>query len=391
MIRRICKLPINNSFFLFGPRQTGKTTLIEGFVAGRRVWVINLLDRTVYHRYLASPGQFYAEAKKKITDEQIEILFIDEVQKIPALLDEVQRLMHEQPATVFILSGSSARKLKREGANLLGGRAVSRNLSPLTHHELGECASLDDILQFGSLPSIILKPSTEERVDLLTAYVTTYLSEEIQQESLVRNLPGFLNFLEVAAQQSGELLNFSNVARDAQLQPRTVQSYYDILVDTLIGIKLQAYSKSVRRRLRSTPKFYLFDLGVLNTLERQLRSTPDKVRRGRLFEHFIVLETDRLLRYLSTDGRAFFWRTKDGQEVDLLIEDRGVLIAAVEIKSSSVITPQYFSGLRAFADEHPSVPRYVVADVPEGFELQDLATVLPWREYLMLLDRWLRK
>ena len=146
-----------------------------------------------------------------------------------------------------------------------------------------------------------------------------------------------------------------------------------------------------RRRLRSTPKFYLFDLGVLNTLERQLRSTPDKVRRGRLFEHFIVLETDRLLRYLSTDGRAFFWRTKDGQEVDLLIEDRGVLIAAVEIKSSSVITPQYFSGLRAFADEHPSVPRYVVADVPEGFELQDLATVLPWREYLMLLDRWLRK
>lgn len=384
-------MPNNNSFFIFGPRQTGKTTLIESFIADRRVWVVNLLDRTVYQRYLASPGQFYAEARRKIINEQIKILFLDEVQKIPALLDEVQRLMHEQPATVFILSGSSARKLKREGANLLGGRAVSRNLFPLTHQELGECANLGEILLFGALPSIILTPSNEERVDRLTAYVSTYLSEEIQQESLVRNLPGFINFLEIAAQQSGELLNFSNVAHDAQLQSRTVQSYYDILVDTLIGIKLQAYSKSVRRRLRTTPKFYLFDLGVLNTLERQLRSTPDSVRRGRLFEHFIVLETDRLLRYLSIDGRAFFWRTKDGREVDLLIEDRGALIAAVEIKSSSVITPHYFSGLRTFAEEHPTVPRYIVADVPESFELQDLATVLPWREYLVLLDRWLRR
>jgi predicted AAA+ superfamily ATPase len=390
MLHRICNLPISISFFLFGPRQTGKTTLIESFIAGRRVWTVNLLDRTVFHRYLASPGQFYAEAKRKIIDERIEILFIDEVQKIPALLDEVQRLMHEH-ATVFILSGSSARKLKREGANLLGGRAVSRNLFPLTLHELGERTTLDELLRFGSLPSIILRPSTDERIDLLTAYVTTYLSEEIQQESLVRNLPGFLHFLEVAAQQSGELLNFSNVAREAQLQPRTVQSYYDILVDTLIGIKLQAYSKSVRRRLRSTPKFYLFDLGVLNALDRQLRSSPDATRRGRLFEHLIVLETDRMLRYLSIDGRIFFWRTKDDQEVDLLIENRGELIAAVEIKSSSVITPQYFSGLRAFAEEHPTVPRYIVADVPESFQLQGLATVLPWREYLGLLNKWLRQ
>jgi predicted AAA+ superfamily ATPase len=390
MLRRMCNLPISNSFFLFGPRQTGKTTLIESFITGRRVWTVNLLDRTVFHRYLASPGQFYVEAKRKIIDEQVEVVFIDEVQKIPALLDEVQRLMHEH-ATVFILSGSSARKLKREGANLLGGRAVSRNLFPLTQRELGERAALDELLRFGSLPSIILRPSTDERIDLLTAYVTTYLSEEIQQESLVRNLPGFLHFLEVAAQQSGELLNFSNVAREAQLQPRTVQSYYDILVDTLIGIKLQAYSKSVRRRLRSTPKFYLFDLGVLNALDRQLRSSPDATRRGRLFEHLIVLETDRMLRYLSVDGRIFFWRTKDDQEVDLLIENRGELIAAVEVKSSSVITPQYFSGLRAFAEEHPTVPRYIVADVPESFQLQGLATVLPWREYLRLLDDWLRQ
>lgn len=389
MIHRSCNLPKDQSFFLFGPRQTGKTTLIESFIAGHRFWSVNLLNRTTYHRYLASPEQFYLEAKKKIADEDIEIVFIDEVQKIPALLDEVQRLLHEHNTT-FILSGSSARKLKRDGANLLGGRAVARSLFPLTYEELGEQVGLDDLLQFGSLPSIILQPKIESRVDLLIAYVSIYLSEEIQQESLVRNLPGFLHFLEVAAQQSGEILNFSNVARDAQLQPRTVQSYYEILLDTLIGIKLQAYNRSVRKRLRTAPKFYLFDLGVVNALERQLLSAPDVNRRGRLFEHFIVLETDRLLKYTSPDGRLFFWRTKEGQEVDLLIEKHGVLIAAIEIKSSSVITPQHLSGLRAFAEEHPNVPRYIVANAPEKFEIKDVGTVLPWRDYLKFVQRLLR-
>jgi predicted AAA+ superfamily ATPase len=389
MILRFCKLPVNQSFFLFGPRQTGKTTLNETFISSRPHWSVNLLNRALVLRYLAKPGQFYAEAKRKILDEAIEILFIDEVQKVPELLDDVQRLLHEHPNVVFILSGSSARKLKREGVNLLGGRAVSRHLFPLTYREMQGRIPLEDLLKYGSLPGIILKMSENDRVDLLGGYVTTYLTEEIQQESLVRNLPGFLNFLEIAAQQSGELLNYSNVARDARLQPRTVQSYYEILTDTLVGVTLQAYSKSARRRLRTTPKFYLFDLGVVNALERQLRSTPDSVRRGKLFEHFIFLETYRTIKYTSSDGRCYFWRTKDGQEVDLLIENRGNLIAAVEIKSSSVITPQYFSGLRAFSDEYPHIPRYIVADVQEAFQLDNLATVLPWSEYLRLLEKWL--
>lgn len=389
MLLRICKLPKQNSFFLFGARQTGKTTLINELLKDKRTWSVNLLERATYHRYLATPGQLYLEAKRKISLEGVAVVFIDEIQKIPALLDEVQQLMFELPNAQFILSGSSARKLRRDGANLLGGRAVARSLFPLTYLELGEGIELTEILLFGSLPSIILNNSPEERCDLLSAYVSTYLSEEIQQESIVRNLAGFINFLEVAAQLSGELLNFSNVARDAQLQPRTVQSYYEIIVDTLIGIKLQAYTKSARRRLRSTPKFYLFDIGVVNALERQLRSTPDVIRRGRLFEHFIILESDRLVKYLSIDGRTFFWRTKDGQEVDLLIEDRGEIIAAIEIKSSAIVTIQHLSGLRAFAEEHPKIARYVVAEVPHSYVIEGLATVLPWREYFKLLKGWI--
>lgn len=389
MLKRICNLPTSQSFFLFGPRQTGKTTLVNSFLEQDRSWSVNLLDRSVYLRYLANPNSFYLETKKRILDESLSYVFVDEIQKIPALLDEVQRLIHETK-TKFILTGSSARKLKRTGANLLGGRALERHIFPFTRSELGANFDLDSVLRFGSLPSVILEQSSETRVDLLSAYVSTYLAEEIQQESLVRNLPGFVNFLEVAAQQSGELLNFSDVGRDAGLHARTTQTYYEILVDTLIGIRLPAYYRSVRKRLRVTPKFYLFDIGVLNALERQLRSEPDKNRYGRLFEHFIVLETHRLVNYLSPDGRIFFWRTKDDQEVDLLIENKGKLIAAIEIKSSTKVTKEYLSGLRSFSEEYPNVPCYAVARVPEAFNV-DSVNVLPWEKYLKELQRWLAK
>lgn len=387
MLPRLCNLPKSLSFFLLGPRQTGKTTLIDSFIADKKAFKVNLLDRNVFLRYLTDPGLFYAETSKEITQNSVSYVFIDEIQKIPTLLDEVQRLIQET-GVIFILSGSSARKLKRSDANLLGGRAVERHIFPLTYKELGSSFSLDAVLKYGSLPNIILNPSDEEKIDLLSSYVSTYLAEEIQQESIVRNLPGFVSFLEVAAQQSGELMNFSHVGRDANLQPRTVQTYYDILVDTLIGTRLPAYNKSIRRQVRQTPKFYLFDIGVLNALERQLRSTPDVNRFGRLFEHLIVLETHRLVKYFSSDGRIFFWRTKDGQEVDLLIESRGQLVAAIEIKSSTKVSMEYLSGLSAFHEEHPKVPRYVVARVPKVYDLNGIQ-VLPWESYLNIVTELL--
>lgn len=387
MLSRFCNIPENNNFFLFGPRQTGKTTLIQGYLRGRRAWTVNLLDRAVYLRYLTQPNLFYLEADKLIKESSPEIIFVDEVQKIPELLDEIQRLIQERKAR-FILTGSSARKLKRGGANLLGGRAVERNLFPLTYGELSGRYELQDILRFGALPSIILNESAEARTDLLNAYVSIYLAEEIQQEALVRNLPGFVAFLEVAAQQSGEILNFARVGREAGLHGRTVQSYYQILEDTLIGIRLPPYTRSARRRLSNSPKFYLFDIGLINALEHQLRSEPDVNRFGRLFEHFIVLETHRLVRYLSSDGRIFFWRTKDGQEVDLLIEHKGKLIAAVEIKSSTKVSMEDLAALKAFNQDYPGVPRFVAARVPQAYDLHDIS-VLPWEQYLQRLLEWL--
>ena len=345
------------------------------------------MDRAVFMRYLTSPNLFYLEAKKLLDDSGPLVIFIDEIQKIPALLDEVQRLMQEAGAR-FIMTGSSSRKLKRSGANLLGGRAVERHIFPLTYTELGGAAGLEEVLRYGSLPGIILNPCGDSRIDLLNAYVSIYLAEEIQQEALVRNLPGFVSFLEIAAQQSGQILNFANVGRDTGLHGRTVQSYYQILEDTLIGVRLAPYTRSARRRLSFSPKFYLFDIGVVNALERQLNSVPDVVRFGRLFEHFIVLETHRLVSYLSSDGRVFFWRTKDGQEVDLLLEHKGRLIAAVEIKSSERVTGEYLSALRAFRADYPDVPRYVAARVPQAYDV-DGVTVLPWERYLQGLPAWL--
>lgn len=353
------------------------------------MWLINLLKPGVSERYLSNPKLFYHEVLKRKGDNPLlHTIIVDEIQRVPELLNSVQLLMSESSLR-FVLTGSSARKLKRGGANLLGGRAVERQIFPLTRQELGDRFELDQVLRFGTIPGIILEHSPDERTDLLNAYVSTYLREEIQQEAIVRNVPGFITFLEIAAQCSGELLNFAGVGRDAGLHGRTVQTYYQILEDTLIGVRLPAYRKSIRRRLRAGSKFYLFDIGVLNALERQVRSDPDVVRRGRLFEHFIVLETHRLARYLSGDAQLYYWRTRDDLEVDLIIENRGKVIAAVEIKSSSRVTAEHLSGLHAFGEEHPQVARFVAAQVDEPFELNG-TTVLPWEKYLSEVVTWLK-
>ena len=315
MLHRFCNLPIEHSFFLFGPRQCGKTTLILSYlekltqVNPSSCWAINLLESKTYLRYVADPSLFRSEILERYNNfnQTLGIVFVD----------EIQLLMDTTPIK-FILTGSSARKLKRGGANLLGGRAIEKHIFPLIFDEAGEqIYDLAQVLRWGSLPSVLLYPDQALRLELLSAYISVYLKEEIQQEAVVRNIPGFVNFLEVAAQQSGQLLNFTAIARDTNLNTRTVQTYYQILEDTLIGIRLLAYKRSVRRRLSHAPKFYIFDLGVLNALERQLESDPDVVRFGKLFEHFIVLETYRLARYLSPFNQVFFWRTKDGLEVDL--------------------------------------------------------------------------
>ncbi|MEI8173546.1 MAG: DUF4143 domain-containing protein [Deltaproteobacteria bacterium] len=379
MITRIADLPDNRSFFLFGPRQTGKSSLI-GSKFGDDTWTVNLLHGDEYTRYAKHPAQYRLDAVEKIRTVDTRRFVLDEVQRIPELLNEVHALMEEHPDRQFILLGSSARKLKRGGANLLAGRAVQRLLFPFTLAELGEHFNLDDALRFGTLPPL-LGLNDAEKQDTLKAYTETYLREEVQMEGYVRNLGGFYRFLEMAASASGELLNFSNIARECRLPIRTVQSYYEILEDTLIGFRLQPWLKSERKRMVAHPKFYFFDTGVTNAVNRRLAAPPDPRLTGRLFEQFIVLEIHRYLHYARSETRIFFWRTNTGAEVDLMLERHGKLIGAFEIKSATEVSGNDFSGLRAFRSDNPDVPPAVVYRGTQAYRTDGIR-VIPWKTFL---------
>lgn len=385
MVNRLCKLPENRSFFLFGPRQTGKTTLVHTTFK-EKVWEIDLLLTETFLKYSKYPQQMRLEALEKIEKEGIQRVFIDEIQRVPQLLNEVHFLI-EKTGCQFLLTGSSARKLRRGGVNLLAGRAVTRHLFPFVYEEIKNSFSLQKILQFGSLPAVF-GYSREDQIDTLRSYTETYLREEIRAEGLVRNLGNFSRFLDLAASQFGELVSFSAIGRECQISTRTVQSYYGILEDTLIGLRLEPWTRSLRKRLVAHPKFYLFDLGVTNCLNRQLAAPPDPMRAGRLFEQFIVLETHRMLHYLHSEASLYFWRTNHGAEVDLLIEKYGKFMGAFEIKSNTRITGSHLSGLRAFRDEHPDVPLYVIARVGQPYRI-DNVHIMPWTDYLDNIARYL--
>ena len=380
MIKRSLSLPETRSFFLFGPRQTGKSSLIQDRY-GAAAWSVNLLHSEDFVRYAKQPGQYRLDALEQYR-AGIRRFVLDEVQRVPDLLNEVHALLELHPDAQFIMLGSSARKLKRGGANLLGGRAVQRFLYPFTRAELGERFDLDDALRFGTLPPL-LGLSAADKQDILRAYTETYLREEIQMEGLVRNLGGFYRFLDVAGSACGELLNFSNVARECQLPVRSVQSYYEILEDTLVGVRLMPWMKSARKRLVAHPKFYFFDTGVTNAINHRLSAPPDPRTYGRLFEQWLILETWRQLQYAGSETRLFFWRTNTGAEVDLLVERHGELIGAYEFKSAPEVGGDDFSGLRAFRGEHPDVPLSVVYRGQCAYRTDDIH-VIPWQKFVEL-------
>ena len=381
MLPRRLTLPARQSCLLLGPRQAGKSTLVRS-VLSPDAWVVDLLHHDTFLRYAKDPSLFRLEAEEKMRGGT-RTVFVDEVQKVPELLDEIHGLI-ERARLRFILTGSSARKLKRRGTNLLAGRAVVRRLHPLTLAEQGSLFALSRTLRLGSLPAVVT--STEsEAIDLLRSYAETYLREEVQAEALVRNLGGFARFLEIAAAQSGDILNFSAVGRDAALATRTVQEYYQILEDTLIGYRLEPWRKSPRARLVGHPRFYLFDTGVTNALNRRLTARPDPVLAGRLFEQWLVLEVVRTLDYLGSEARVYYWRTHVGAEVDLVVEKHGRLVLAAEIKSKTRVSGADLSGLRSFGEAHPGVPRMVVAPVPEMHRMGDVA-IVPYREFLGRLE-----
>ena len=384
MIARIINLPDSHSFVLLGPRQTGKSTLLNDFLKNKRSFTVNLLHSNELFRYIKAPSAFRKEASYAIKNENAEVVFVDEIQKIPELLDEIQALISDFPMVQFIVSGSSARKLKRGAANLLAGRLRERFLFPFVHTELGKNFTIEDVLCFGSLPPTY-QLSSYEKKDFLLSYVNMYLKEEIQAEGIVRNLGGFSRFLEVAAAQNAEMVNFSSIARDCQLPSRTVQSYYEILEDTLIGIRINGWRKSIRKRMLTHPKYYFFDVGVSNALCRRLDPVTDPALKGKLFEQWIIIETYRYVSYYFPDIRLHYWHTSGGAEVDLLFEKAGEIICACEFKISKSISTTHLRGLLSFAEEFINVPRYLVCFCEKPFEEKGIK-VLPWENYLNLIS-----
>ncbi|MGD8889050.1 MAG: AAA family ATPase, partial [Desulfobacterales bacterium] len=352
------KLP-ESSFFLFGPRQVGKSTLLH---SEKPHLTIDLLDPELQLSYNKSPNLLRQQLDDLAPGENQKIL-IAEIQRVPKLLDIVHAVMEQRPELLFILCGSSARKLRRGASNLLGGRALYRAMHPLTLNELADDFNLQWVLAYGSLPKIystLKQKKITEAQDLLRAYGINYLREEIKAEALVRNLQGFQNFLDIAVSQYGEQINFSSVSRDCQVALSTVREYYSILEDTLIGFFLYPYLKSQRKRMSHQPKFYFFDNGVTRSLLGSLQDSPNAAERGRLFEQWILQEIIRLNDYQQKDWKLAFWRTSHGAEVDLLISRGTKLLYAIECKFTKQLSTSHLSGLRSFHEEHTEVPCFIV-------------------------------
>ena len=374
MFQRSISLPNENSFFLFGARGTGKTTLLR--VLFPDALTIDLLDNRTEEELMMAPHHLEA----MIAGSSASHIIIDEIQKIPKLLDEVHRLIEKsENKNRFILTGSSAKKLKSGDANLLAGRAFLRNLFPLTQRELGDAFVLEDALRWGSLPRIFSLESQDSKRDSLDSYAQLYLKEEVWAEQLIRNLPPFRRFLEVAAVNFGKILNASNIAADVGVDPKTVQSYYSILEETLLGFHLDAYRSSVRKRLRQAPKFYFFDNGVSRALARMQSVLPKEgtAYYADLFEQFVINEIFRTNDYEKRDYRFSYLQSASGVEIDLVIERPGKPLALVEIKSTTQVRNDHLSGLENFADSFPDAELFILSrdHNPKRFGRID---ALPW-------------
>ncbi len=305
---------------------------------------------------------------------------IDEVQKAPPLLDLVHKLIKEKRFK-FALTGSSARKLKRGAANLLAGRAFVYNLFPLTVTELQDRFSLDEALRFGTLPEIFTFESAPDKARFLKAYAETYLKEEIITEQIVRNLPPFRRFLDVAAQMNTGVISYSNIARDINSDPKTVSGYYDILEDTLLGIRLPAYHTSIRKQQKKASKFYLFDTGIARALAGLVDYdlVPRSFEYGQLFETFIVNELHRRLTYQGKQFKLSYLRVKEDLEIDLIIERGKRAPTLVEIKSANRVDERHAKGLITLGDDFKSPKQYLISNDPD---IKRFSNVLacPWTE-----------
>ncbi len=354
------------SCFLFGPRQTGKTSLIEHTL--KDCVVYNLLDSDIYLSLNQRPARLREELSPRDR-----IVVIDEIQKLPALLDEVHLLIEKQ-GIHFLLTGSSARKLRRGGVNLLGGRARSQTLHPFIYRELQDFDLLR-ALNFGLIPSVYFSDSPAED---LKAYAGNYLREEIAAEGLIRNVPAFSRFLEVAALCNGTLINYTLIANDAQVPKSTVQEYFRILQDTLIAEELPAWRQTVIRKPMATSKFYFFDVGVVRHLQHRSGLQEKAPEFGEAFETYLFHELKAYIDYQSR-GELHYWRSKSNFEVDFILNGA----TAIEVKGKATIGSRDLKGLRALQEE-ALLKKYIVVCLEKRPRTVDSISILPWN---MFLDR----
>ncbi|OGQ07385.1 MAG: hypothetical protein A3G32_05295 [Deltaproteobacteria bacterium RIFCSPLOWO2_12_FULL_40_28] len=383
MIHRLLKPSLSQSFFIFGPRGSGKTTFLKDFFKDKIHLWIDLLNVEEEDRYALDPGLFHRQLTAP--ENHYDWVVVDEIQKNPRLLDSVHRLI-ENTSLKFALTGSSARKLKQGSANLLAGRAFINHLFPLTRIEMGKTFNLMDVLHWGTLPSLMKFSDEQDKKDYLKSYALTYLKEEIWAEHIIRELEPFRKFLPIAAQSNGEILNYSKIARDVGVDYKTIQSYFQILEDTLVGFMVESFHHSVRKQQHQAPKFYFFDTGVKRALENSLNVPlqPQTYMFGKAFEHWIITEIHRLNHYTKTDLRLYYIRTKDNAEIDLIVERFGKPTILLEIKSGNRCDPLDAKKLERFLENFPGAIA-ILASLDPHPQQMGFVQALPWEQALDLI------
>jgi predicted AAA+ superfamily ATPase len=379
MYKRMLKISSSTkkSFFLFGPRGTGKTSWVKSTFPNAVYF--DCLDAKVYTELLSDPKRINNYIPKNFDNW----IIIDEVQKIPEILNEVHRLI-ENKHYRFILTGSSARKLRRKGVNLLAGRALIRSMHPFTAIELGNDFDLQRALRFGQLPAIVSEPDPQ---DFLKTYTSIYLKEEILQEGLTRDLGAFVRFLEMASFSQGSLLNMSEIAREANIRQKTIVDYFEILNDLLLAYKVPIFTKRAKRRLVSHPKFYYFDVGVyLSIRPKGILDTFSELN-GIAMETLFFQELMAINDYLQLDYKLYYWRTSYGTEVDFIAYGEKNLLA-FEVKSKIRINSKDLKGLNAFKKDYPMAKCYMI-HLGNQREYHKDIMVIPIQEALFMLPKLL--
>ncbi|MBU0488933.1 MAG: DUF4143 domain-containing protein [Bacteroidetes bacterium] len=358
----------NDSVILWGARQVGKTTFLKNQYPGARYY--DLLNYGEFERFLRNPDLLAEELAGFIPGE---IVIIDEIQKIPELLDVVHSILQKEEIC-FILSGSSPRKLKRAGANLLGGRALKKNLYPLVSAEIPNF-DIEHAVNNGMIPRHYLVKNAWER---LRAYIGVYLEEEIREEAISRRLKLFSRFMEVAAYSNGEMIVYKNIAADCGIDQRTVKDYFDILRDTLIGYFIPGFTKTMKRRSIAAPKFYYYDVGIANFLLKRKNMLRGSEAFGHAYEHFIIQEIMAFSGYHGDNEAISYWRTASGYEVDVIIGSGEI---AIEIKSSDEVRSRHLKGLNAFGEEFPDA-RLIIVSFDKHKRIMNKVEVWPAEQFL---------